>query len=125
MAVLEIQGLGEVEVGDEFLNLSPAEQQSFVDQVYSENVGAAPEEGGFFDRAGDVIEAGGRSLLDQRLKVPLPCLIWQTWLRKLSVIFRLSQINKAVKHLKLKVSNLCSKPRVLEMLAALRLNTWA
>jgi hypothetical protein len=63
MAVLEIQGLGEVEVGDEFLNLSPAEQQSFVDQVYSENVGAAPEEGGFFDRAGDVIEAGGRQFV--------------------------------------------------------------
>ena len=68
MAVLEIQGLGEVEVGDEFLNLSPAEQQSFVAQVYSENVGAAPDEGGFFDRAGDVLESGTRYALSESAK---------------------------------------------------------
>lgn len=68
MAVLEIQGLGEVEVGDEFLNLSPAEQQSFVNQVYSENVGAAPEEGGFFNRAGDVLESGTRYALSESAK---------------------------------------------------------
>lgn len=33
MATLELKDLGEVEVGDEFLNLSPAEQQKTVDEI--------------------------------------------------------------------------------------------
>ena len=71
MPTLEIQGLGEVEVSDSFLNLSGPEQQSLVNQIYanaaqgqtsgnlSVGAGVQPSDG-FFDRAGDVIELGAR-----------------------------------------------------------------
>ena len=34
--IIEIDGIGEVEVDDEFGNLTPAEQNSFVDKIRSE-----------------------------------------------------------------------------------------
>lgn len=79
MAVLEIEGLGQVEVDDAFTDFSPAEQQDFVDQLTQSVEGGvtsgsislglpeidtpptADEAGtGFFERAEQVIEAGGR-----------------------------------------------------------------
>ena len=76
MAVLEIEGLGQVEVDDAFTDFSPAEQQDFVDQLTQsveagvtsgsisiglpeiETLPTAQEAGtGFFERAEQVIEA--------------------------------------------------------------------
>ena len=79
MPVLEVEGLGQFEVGDEFANLSSAEQQTFLQGV-SDSVqggtmsgsiglnlpdietGVTAEEAGtgFFDRTGQLLEVGGR-----------------------------------------------------------------
>ena len=79
MAVLEIEGLGQVEVDDTFTDFSPAEQQEFVDQLTQSVEGGvtsgsislglpeietpptAEEAGtGFFERAGELFDVGGR-----------------------------------------------------------------
>jgi hypothetical protein len=72
MPILEIDGVGEVEVGDGFTAMSGPEQQQFVDEIAASGqsegtiysrAGQESAGDGFFDRTGQLLEAGGREFI--------------------------------------------------------------
>ena len=72
MPKLQIDGVGTVEVGDEFMKLDAAGQQSYVNQLHSQLGGASPaqaqpQEGGWMDTAKDVAKSTGQGLFNAGL----------------------------------------------------------